>query len=193
MAIKQAGIICELREVLLRDKPKEMLLVSPKGTVPVLQLCDGTILEESLAIMHWALEYQDPHNWLKNIDQSNTLLTALHQSFKGTLDRYKYFVNYPQHPQIHYRKQGENFLVMLENKLSDNLGKGLCDTRTTFTDIAVFPFVRQFAFVDKVWFDQSSYVLLKQWLDRHLESDLFLSVMHKGSPWKLGNNALYLE
>jgi glutathione S-transferase len=193
MALKQAGVVCELREVLLKDKPEEMILVSPKGTVPILQLSDGKILEESLAIMHWALEFRDPDNWLKNIDDSEMLFTELHQNFKASLDRYKYFTNYPQHPQIYYRQQGEAFLVLLEKRLTVNLGQGLSDTRTTFTDIAVFPFVRQFAFVDKVWFEQSSYRFLKEWLERHLESELFLSVMHKESQWKPENDALYLE
>jgi glutathione S-transferase len=191
MALKQAGVICELREVLLRDKPEAMISLSPKGTVPILQLSDETVLDESLDIMRWALDIRDPDNWLDNNIELTSLLCELEQKFKGALDSYKYFVNYPKHPQIYYREQGEIFLVMLEERLAENHGRGLYDGRTTFADIAVFPFVRQFAFVDKAWFDQTSYNYLKRWLTRHLESELFLSVMHKYFPWKQGDEVLF--
>ena len=192
MALKQAGIICELREVLLRDKPKTMISLSPKGTVPVLQLSDETVLDESLDIMRWALDIRDPDNWLDHIVETVSLLNILEETFKEDLDKYKYFVHYPEHPQIYYREQGEKFLVLLEERLLENHGQGLYDERTTFADVAVFPFVRQFAFVDKIWFDQSSYNLLKSWLTKHLESELFFSIMHKYFPWKQGDEALYL-
>lgn len=191
MALKQAGVTCELREVLLRDKPEAMISLSPKGTVPILKLIDETVLDESLDIMRWALDIRDPDNWLDNNIELTSLLCELEQKFKGALDSYKYFVNYPKHPQIYYREQGEIFLVMLEERLAENHGRGLCDGRTTFADIAVFPFVRQFAFVDKAWFDQTSYNYLKRWLTRHLESELFLSVMHKYFPWKQGDEVLF--
>ena len=190
MAVKQAGIICELREVVLRDKPKAMIALSPKGTVPVLQLTDETVLDESLDIMRWALDIRDPDNWLDSIDKAASLLHQLDQTFKHDLDRYKYFVNYPEHPQIYYRERGENFLALLEEGLIANNGQGLCDARTTFTDIAVFPFIRQFAFVDKAWFDETPFSLLKGWLIGHLESELFLSVMNKYVPWKPGGEVL---
>ena len=190
MALKKSGIICELREVSLRNKPEAMTRLSPKGTVPVLQLGDESILDESLGIMRWALDIQDPDNWLDYIEESATLISDLDQVFKLALDKYKYFVNYPEHPQIYYREQGEAFLTLLEEKLSENLGKGLFDTRTTFADIAVFPFIRQFAFVDKSWFDQTPYQFLKIWLKHHLESELFLSIMHKYIPWEPGNEVV---
>ncbi|MFL2668267.1 MAG: glutathione S-transferase [Alphaproteobacteria bacterium] len=190
MALRQAGIICELREVVLRDKPQKMIALSPKGTVPVLELVDGTVLDESLDIMRWALDIRDPGHWLDSIVEAAPLLHRLDHNFKNDLDRYKYFVNYPEHPQIYYRALGEKFLAKLEDSLLLNDGLGICDARTTFADIAVFPFVRQFAFVDKAWFDDTSYTLLKGWLIRHLDSELFLSVMHKYIPWKTGDEVL---
>ena len=90
MALKKAGIICELREVVLRDKPSEMLELSPKGTVPVLKLADGKVLEESLDIMHWALNLRDPDRWLEPIDEIGALINLLDNEFKITLDKYKY-------------------------------------------------------------------------------------------------------
>lgn len=190
MAVMQSGVMCELREVVLRDKPASMLQLSPKGTVPVLQLADGTVLEESLDVMRWALNINDPDNWLEAIDESASLLSQLDGEFKDALDHYKYYVNHPQHPQSYYRDEGANFLALLENKLAANVGQALCSTRLTFTDIAVFPFIRQFAFVDKSWFDAAPYPLLQSWLSSRLESSLFLSVMTKYTAWKSGDDML---
>lgn len=190
MAVMQSGIMCELREVVLRDKPAAMIELSPKATVPVLQLTDGIVLEESIDVMHWALSINDPDHWLDAIDTAAPLLSILDGEFKDALDRYKYHVNHPEHPQSHYRDEGTAFLAGLEDKLSGNDGKGLFDTRLTFADIAVFPFVRQFAFVDKAWFDETPYPFLQRWLNHHLESSLFLSVMAKYPAWKPGDDAL---
>ena len=190
MAVMQSGVVCELREVVLRDKPASMLALSPKGTVPVLQLTDGTVLEESLDVMRWALSVNDPDNWLDTHDESTSLLTQLDGEFKDALDRYKYHVNHPEHPQSYYRDEGAKFLALLEDRLGANGGKALFDTRLTFADIAVFPFIRQFAFVDKAWFDDTPYLLLQNWLSSHLESDLFLSVMTKYPAWKPGDDVL---
>jgi glutathione S-transferase len=190
MAVMQSSVMCELREVVLRDKPASMLDLSPKGTVPVLQLPDGTVLEESLDVMRWALDVNDPDNWLDALDESAALINQLDGEFKDALDRYKYYVNYPQHSQSYYRGQGAQFLSMLEERLTTNDGQALCNTRLTFADIAVFPFIRQFAFVDKPWFDETPYPLLQSWLSRHLESDLFLSVMTRYAAWKPGDVSL---
>lgn len=188
MAVMKAGTTCELREVVLRNKPAAMTDLSPKGTVPVLQLSDGTILEQSLDVMHWALDVHDPDGWLETAEGAADLIRQLDGEFKDALDRYKYFVNHPEHPQSHYRAEGELFLAMLENRLAANDGLGLCDTRPTFADIAAIPFVRQFTFVDKPWFDQAPYPLLQQWLNRALEGDLFQSVMAKYPAWKPGDD-----
>ena len=192
MAIKKSGVICELREISLNNKPSALLFKSPKGTVPVLELSDGTVLEESLDIMRWALSIQDPDNWLEKINETETLILQLDQHFKKALDKYKYFVRFPEHTQKHYRSIGEQFLIALEDRLSEYRGQGLSDTRTTFSDIAVFPFIRQFAMVDKDWFDDAPYTLLKNWLSQHMESELFLSIMDKNLPWKPQNEIVFL-
>jgi glutathione S-transferase len=192
MAIKKSGVVCELREVLLRKKPEAMTLASPKGTVPILQLSDEYVLDESIDIMRWALGIRDPDNWLEKIDEAKPLIDELDYVFKKALDCYKYFVRHPNHPQTYYRKKGEKFLIILEERLIAHRGQGLSNTRTTFSDIAVFPFVRQYAFVDKAWFDQTPYSLLKIWLTQHLESELFLSIMNKRKPWELGDEVIYM-
>ena len=190
MAVMQSGVVCELREVVLRDKPESMIALSPKGTVPVLQLEDGRVLEESLDVMRWALAANDPDSWLDIDDDLDAFLRRLDEEFKDSLDRYKYSVRFPEHPQSYYRDQGKKFLAMLEERLAVNEGKGLSAPRTTFTDIAAFPFVRQFAFVDKAWFDEMPYPLSQSWFNRHLESDLFLSVMQKYAAWKPDDDVL---
>jgi len=186
MALIKAGIVCELREVILRNKPAEMLELSPKGTVPVLQLVNGTVLEESLDIMYWALKLQDPDGWLEPKEKIESLVSRLDKDFKGSLDKYKYFVRFPEFSQQHYREEGEQFLKSLDDMLSENDGVGLCDSRTTLADIAAFPFVRQFAFVDKPWFDQVAFRSLHNWLSVHLSSPIFQRVMGKYKAWGPG-------
>ncbi len=190
MAVMQAGIECELREVVLRNKPEAMLEVSPKGTVPVLLLPDGTVLEESLDVMRWALAQNDPDGWLATYDASEQFLADLDGTFKDALDRYKYHVNHPGHPQTYYRDQGAEFLARLEGMLREHDGLGLFDRRLTFADIATLPFVRQFAFVDKAWFDTTPFPHLKDWLACNLDGPLFLSVMDKYPAWKPGNETV---
>lgn len=186
MAVMKSGVVCELREVVLRDKPASMIALSPKGTVPVLALTDGTVLEESLDVMRWALSVNDPDNWLNAIDDAASLIHHLDGEFKDALDRYKYHVNYLEHPQSYYRDEGAQFLTTLEEMLAKNGGQALYGKGLTFADIAVFPFVRQFAFVDKSWFDAAAYPLLQGWLNCRLKSDLFLSVMTKYPAWQPG-------
>lgn len=190
MAVMKSGVVCELREVVLRDKPESMIELSPKGTVPVLQLQDGTVVDESLDVMRWALASNDPEDWLNIDDDLDALINRLDGDFKDSLDHYKYHVRFPEHPQSYYRGQGEKFLSDMESRLAANDGKGLSAPRITFADIAVFPFVRQFAFVDKAWFDDAPYPLLQAWFNRHIEGDLFLSVMTKYPAWKPGDDVL---
>ncbi len=183
MALNYADITVELREVLLRDKPRSMLLASAKGTVPVLVLTDGRVIDESIDMMHWALLQGDPERWWQHDLEAETdsLVEENDQVFKKHLDRYKYADRYPEQPQSFYRTKAEVFLRKLEKKLV--LTRYLLNDQLTFSDVAIFPFVRQFAFVDKAWFDSAPYPKLKAWLQAFLDSDLFLSVMTKYPRW----------
>lgn len=183
MAVAKAGISYELREVLLRDKPAAMLDLSAKGTVPVLQV-DDLVLDESLDIMLWALKQADPDGWLQCPDAAHDLIRLCDDDFKVWLDRYKYNDREPDWTLAQTRGEGERFLAALEGQLAAE-GDWLYG-RLGLADVAIFPFIRQFAFVDKGWFDQSEYERLKGWLASLLESKLFLKVMFKHKPWQPG-------
>ena len=190
MALWHCQIDCELREIELKNKPQAMLDVSPKGTVPVLVLEDGSVLDESLDVMYWALQLNqaqnERHDWLStDTKEYQALITENDGKFKYYLDRYKYADRYPEYSQSYYREQAEQFLQKLEHCLASQTY--LSGEVVKFVDIAIFPFVRQFAFVDKNWFDNSRYVNLQRWLQSLLESELFLAVMEKYKPWKNGD------
>ena len=194
LAIKASGIAVELREVLLADKPKEMLRCSPKGTVPVLQLVDGTVIDESREIIDWALQQCDPDGWLPKteveITETNRLIKINDNEFKQHLDHYKYADRFPEAPMEYYREQAEPFLQRLESNLSRN--KFLITDSISLSDIAIFPFIRQFAFVDKSWFDQSDYKKLQNWLDYFITMNLFADVMKKYPRWYNGKELILL-
>lgn len=184
MALDYASVTVELREVLLRDKPRSMLLASAKGTVPVLILPDGRVIDESADIMRWALSQRDPARWWRKDLETGaiSLVKENDHVFKKHLDHYKYADRYPQQPQSYYRNEAERFLRQLEQKLA--LNHYLMDDQLTFSDIAIFPFVRQFAFVDKAWFDSAPYPKLQAWLQLLLGSDLFSGAMTKHPRWR---------
>jgi glutathione S-transferase len=188
MALKYAGQATELREVSLKDKPLAMIRVSSKQTVPILIDLDGTVLDESMDIMFWALLQNDPDKWLALVDQSALLIEKNDFEFKPWLDKYKYSVGYPEHTQSYYRDKSGEFLDILNSRLSANTY--LIDQHVRLADIAIFPFIRQFAFVDKAWFDDAPYPKLKNWLDYWLESPLFNSVMQKHPIWQEGNTGI---
>ncbi|HSH54313.1 MAG TPA: glutathione S-transferase [Methylotenera sp.] len=178
MALKYAGIAVEIREISLKDKPQSMLNVSPKATVPVLVLADGTVLEESLDIMHWALQQNDKSNWLSaDSERSQALIAENDGSFKQALDKYKYAIRFPEQAAETYREQGEVFLRKLESLLSES--KFLLADHISLADIAIFPFIRQFSSVDTAWFETARYPKLQIWLKGLVESELFLSIMEK--------------
>jgi glutathione S-transferase len=189
LAITYAGIPVEIREVQLKQKPEQMVAISPKGTVPVLQLPGGKVIDESLDIMHWALAQNDPDNWLNAGEGAERLIQWNDGEFKYFLDRYKYADRYPEFPESYYRSQGEIFLAELERKLSQDPYLG--GSRFSIVDAAIFPFIRQFAAVDGLWLDSSEYQHLNEWLNRLLSSDLFISVMVKYSAWKIKNLNLH--
>ncbi|MCW9046556.1 MAG: glutathione S-transferase [Gammaproteobacteria bacterium] len=183
LAIRYSNLQVELREVDLKNKPPEMILASAKATVPVLILNDQSVLDESLDIMHWSLKQSDIKNWLQKNNQSEIeqLIQQNDQSFKTDLDHYKYADRFPQQPPVYYRQQGEKFLELLEQRLAKHTF--LIHDSVTLADVAIFPFIRQFAYVDIKWFETSVYINLRRWLTYWLESDLFLSIMHKHSNW----------
>ena len=189
LGIRYSGIPVELREVVLRDKPASMLDYSPKGEVPVLVLPDGTVLEESLDIIYWALANNDPEQWLSTDEairqQAAALIEENDTSFKHNLDRYKYPERYPDEQALDYRTEGEVFLQKLEQYLNQH--RYLLGEHISIADIAIMPFIRQFAHTDKTWFDRAPYPQLQKWLAGFLESELFLSVMKKYPAWQPGD------
>lgn len=186
MALRISGTRCELREIKLADKPEAMLVASPKGTVPVLVLPGGEVIDESLAIMRWALGRNDPEGWLAGDDPA--LIGLCDGPFKYHLDRYKYPDRYsdePGHARTDHRGEGLAILSDLSFRLAGR-HQMMGETRT-LADIALFPFIRQFANTDRDWFDAQPIPDLQRWLDGHLASDLFLGVMDKFAPWKPGD------
>lgn len=179
MALKYAGIDVEIREILLRDKPKQMITLSPKATVPVLVLTDGRVIDESLDIMNWALGQQDKDGWRQiDLDAAKALITENDGSFKQSLDAYKYAERHPEKTPEEHRQDGEVFLAKLERLLSAH-GDGLFGRLPTMVDVAIFPFIRQFKGVDSQWFESSPYPKLNSWLNSLITSDLFISIMKK--------------
>ncbi|WP_085698321.1 glutathione S-transferase [Pseudomonas sp. B26(2017)] len=177
MALRYSGVPVEIVEISLKAKPAEMLAISPKGTVPVLN-AGGQVIDESLEIMRWALAQHDPDDWLLNGDSTIAeLIEANDQVFKVHLNRYKYAERYPEQPMEVYRAEGALFLQRLDELLEDR--DYLLAGHPSLADIALLPFVRQFAHVDRDWFAQTPYVRLQAWLQRFLESELFTDIMKK--------------
>ena len=177
LALRYSGVCVRIIEVSLKAKPAEMLALSPKGTVPVLSV-NGEVIDESLAIMQWALAQHDPDNWRLQGDPSVlALIDENDQGFKYHLDQYKYAERYPEYPMEHYRAEGEVFLQKLEGLLADRAY--LLAHHPSLADMALAPFVRQFAHVDRGWFARAPYPRLQRWLEAFLQSPLFIGVMAK--------------
>ena len=184
MALLVAGIEVELREVVLRDRPEHMLEISPKGTVPVLLLEDGTVIEESMDIMQWALdESYFVGDWQQLVDGNDG-------DFKHHLDRYKYNNRYenPLSPEEH-RSQVVTFLEGYNTRLAQT--SFLCGHDVTIADYALSPFVRQFANTDRAWFDHLELPHLHRWLNTMLESETFRNCMVKHPQWKDGDTPVF--
>jgi len=179
MTLFYSGVNVEIKEVLLKDKPLAMLSLSSKGTVPVLVSSDGIVLDESYQIMRWAIDISDPDHWypLAMSKEIDDLVYKNDHEFKSILDKYKYSDRYPENSTTYYRTQGEHFLIFLEKKLKSN--NYLLGDKITLADVAIFPFIRQFAFVDIDWFETSRYLKLRGWLNKILDSKFFNTVMKK--------------
>lgn len=182
MALWAAGIAVELREVKLAAKPPELSAASPKATVPVLVLSDETVIDESLAIMRWALAQHDPEGWLAGDDAA--LIAVNDGAFKHHLDRAKYPGRYGA-DEVDHRGEGLALLRPLEARLAE--APYLCGPTRSLTDIALFPFIRQFAAIDPAWFASQPLPHLHHWIDRHTCAPLFASIMPKFAAWSEGD------
>jgi glutathione S-transferase len=180
MAIAVSGVQIEHREILLRDKPAEMLAASPKGTVPVLVLPNAHVIDESLDVMHWALEQNDPLSWLAFVDHA--LIAANDGPFKAALDRYKYPHRYDLADGMEHRAVGLEYLQHLSGLLKEQ--EYLAGQTAGFTDIALFPFVRQFAATDTDWFLAQPLNPLHNWLQKLVSKEFFKQIMAKHSLWQ---------
>ena len=177
MALSYSKIKVELREILLSNRPPELHEVSTKGTVPVLCINKTTVIDESLDIMKWALIQNDPNLWFNiNKRMQIDIIKQNDNEFKYWLDRYKYFDRFPKNNRDYYRSQCSEFLTKLDQLLECN--NHLLTNKLLFDDVAIVPFIRQFANVDEDWF-QENYAKLSNWLNNIMESKLFVSVMDK--------------
>ena len=188
LAIQSAGLQVDLREILLRDKPALFLETSPKGTVPVVNT-GTTVIEESRDVMLWALGQNDPDGWLDMPLDGLALIDACDGPFKTALDHTKYAVRYPDLDAT--AERGEAALYL--HDLNDRLAKStyLVDATPKLADIAIVTFVRQFANIDRVWFDAQPWPHLIRWLDQFLASAAFAGIMTKYSPWQEGHDTVF--
>jgi glutathione S-transferase len=192
LAIAISAITVELREVLLRDKPAALLCASPKGTVPLLTL-DDVVIDQSLDIMRWALRRRDPEGWLTDEDgceKSAEMITKCDENFKFHLDRYKYSTRFPMDDPLVHRQLASRFLMEFNDRLGD--APFLGGERRILADVAIAPFVRQFAQTDPEWFAAQPWQRLSSWLSHFDEWSLFHAVMKKYAPWHPGDAAVFM-
>ncbi len=195
LGLKAAGQTVELREVVLRDKPAPFLAVSPSGTVPCLVTPDlvtpdlitpGQVIDESFDIMEWALAQSDPEGWLKMPEAGYDWIARADGPFKHALDRTKYATRYPDEDPEAHRQEANAYLSALNAQIDDWIFD-----QPTLADFAILPFVRQFAFIDKPWFDAQPWPKLQAWLTAFLDSAAFAQIMSKYPPWQSGDAPLY--
>lgn len=181
LALMSSGVRVELRDILLRDKPAPFLLASPSGTVPCL-VTDAGVIDESLEIMVWALQQSDPDGWLNMPASGRDWIARNDGPFKQALDRVKYASRYPEEDAQAHLATATAHLAALDTALDDWLFD-----RPSLADYAMLPFIRQFAFIDKAWFDAQPWPRLHAWLERFLASDSFAAVMAKPPVWTKGD------
>ena len=191
MALAYTDIQLEIREISLQNRPKELYAVSKKGTVPVLITIDGLVIEESLEIMLWALKNNLNQSWLmENHNKEIEMINKNDILFKKWLDRYKYHDRYPENSKEHYRKKCSNILSDYENQLNNT--KYFLRDSISIADIAIFPFVRQFANIDYQWFE-NNYNKLRSWLEEIYSSNLFIQIMKKYEMWNNKNKSIIIS
>ncbi len=194
MALKNSALKIELREVVLKEMPDELLKVSTKATVPVLVMPDENSIDESWDILKWSLEQNDPDNWSGDDDQflqdAEMLVETNDFSFKSDLDHYKYADRFPEHSAEYYRDACVEFIEELEEMLGQN--SYLLSEQMSVADVAIFPFIRQFSLVDKNWFEHSDFKNVQAWLENLISTELFQDIFQKRDPWKKGAATVYL-
>ncbi|MGR3571323.1 glutathione S-transferase [Brevirhabdus sp.] len=187
LALRAAGVRCELREVVLRDKPEALIAASPKGTVPVLVTPDARVIDESLDIMQWALRRNDPEGWLEMPAQGRDLIARFDTEFKAALDRYKYASRHADADPLAERARAAALLRDLDGLIGG--APWIFGAAPRLADMAIVAFVRQFAFVDKAWFDAQEFGAVQGWLERFLRSGRFAAIMERYPQWQPGVGA----
>ena len=190
LAIKSSRVAVRLREIIFRNKPDAFLSVSPDGTVPLIVLADGAIIEESLDIMRWALNINDPESWLDyDLCFAEEFIRELDSDFKTHLDIYKYANRNDNDEWQKHQKKGAKFLQAVDEGLQNN--DYLSGDQFGFLDAAALPFIRQFRNTDAVWFDAQNWQNLHPWLQDFMASPRFAAIMEKYTPWDEGNEVSF--
>ena len=184
LAILASGLTVELREIVLREKAPEFLASSPKGTVPVL-VTPSAVIEESLEVMLWALDRSDPECWLVMPEAGYEWIARCDGPFKTALDHTKYAVRYPGLDPKQERGRAAEFLLDLNSQIANS--DWIFGATCTLADMAIVPFIRQFANSDRSWFDAQPWTNLQRWLSRFLASDRFAGIMTKYPKWQAGD------
>ena len=187
LAIMASGVQVQLREVLLREKPAPFLQASPKGTVPVLQTASD-VIEESLDIMIWALRRSDPLRWLEMDEDGFVQIALCDGPFKSALDRTKYAIRFENVDVQDEKQKAISYLATWDEKLARH--QYLVGPDCTLADMAILPFVRQFANIDRQWFDNQGLKSVARWLDGFLGSDDFADIMSKYPVWQPGQEPI---
>ncbi len=190
LAVAASGVAVELREVMLRDKAPAFLATSPSGTVPCLKAGD-LVIDESLDVMIWALQQNDPESWLSIPENGHALIAEADGPFKAALDHTKYHTRYPDLDPEESRAKAMNFLAKLDQQIGDK--PWLFGDTPSLADMAILPFVRQFAFINKARFDADAGPNLSRCLEGFIASERFAAIMPKLPMWREGDVPVRFE
>ena len=191
MALSYGDIRVELREISLKNRPQELYQISQKGTVPVLIISDDLVIDESLEIMLWVIANHEKNSWMsEDLSKELNLIDLNDNIFKKWLDMYKYHDRYPKHSRQYYRKECDKILYEYENRLITS--NFFLKNDISMADVAIFPFIRQYANVDYDWFS-GHYKHLELWLEKIVSSKLFTTVMNKYSEWDPNQKPLIIN